>query len=106
MLFTDLRTKSEFCLKRTLTHWFCITEVESAYCAVRTESYIKHTSSLKGYKRRQTQLQFIEKQYIVFNVLQVSAPISHLKALYNKTRNVYKRNNEVLSNNHCCREKS
>jgi len=25
----------------TLTDWFCITEVESVYCAVRTESLYK-----------------------------------------------------------------
>jgi hypothetical protein len=32
---------------KTLADWFCITEVESVYCAVRTESLYKaHTFSL------------------------------------------------------------
>jgi len=37
----DLRTNSLFWFLayNSLTYWFCITEVESVYCAVRTESY-------------------------------------------------------------------
>jgi len=34
----DLATNSDFALHKTSADWFFITEVESVYCAVRTES--------------------------------------------------------------------
>jgi len=33
----------DFYLAQRIQTGFCITEVESAYCAVRTEPYIEHT---------------------------------------------------------------
>jgi hypothetical protein len=43
------RSKQRLLPYTTLVDWFCITEVVSAYCAVRTEPLnVRDTFSLKG----------------------------------------------------------
>ena len=43
-----IRTNSDYCLMHLLTEWFCITDVESVYCAVRTESVYETGFVCKG----------------------------------------------------------
>ena len=38
---TDITADSDFCLTQHLTDWFCVIEVESVYCAVRTDYLCK-----------------------------------------------------------------
>ena len=42
----------------TLTHWFCTAEVESVYCAVRTESFTKQSSSVFKELKTQWELRY------------------------------------------------
>jgi hypothetical protein len=39
VFYVDLRTSNDFCLIYKLTDWFCTMEVESIYCALRTEYF-------------------------------------------------------------------
>jgi hypothetical protein len=50
-----------------LTDWFCITEVESLYCAVRTESsYKKENFVLNGRIKIRFLLAFVQEYFYIF----------------------------------------